>query len=335
MLVSLNKCCPSSYWAAAESSIADELIFRHIGVIVETASNSEPAFDGVFLRKAADRVNADGAIAVVREDDWHATIYVLARSPSAEHIQFRKIEAQTTGKPDAAVIASIRAAETLSAECNALARYDAESPVSASERGTHVETDVKDAQEKSGPSPKNEPRPNAPERFYLNAGGLFGFSESSSGVRSGFVLGSGIRTVGNFYVMIDVGYQPFGPEIDALGDTSDIDFLAVRGRLGRRFLEDKRIRPSLRIGGGVLWAFADGVRTDSGQVVLTHDTTHAGLLCAGAEVQFLPTSRIALLVGADIGVLFPRIVLQHRSRTVSVYGRPIIEWTAGLRVYIF
>ncbi len=210
---------------------------------------------------------------------------------------------------------------------------DGEAPPSGDETGDTPRRNAPAETADGGDAAAGAPFAETPSRrFALRVGGGFGFSSSAAGVRSGFVFDAGYRILKGFIIGLDVLYLPFGADIKGAGDTSTLDLLAVRGWAAWRFRDGKAVQPAIRVGGGGMLAFAEGVRGSETGVGLKQDTSRVGTVSLGAEIRFMVAPRTGIVAGAAVGALFPEIVIRHRDEVAAGFGRPLVEWSVAVEI---
>ena len=317
-------------WPEAEDALREELSLLGFAVQIVQDTALQVFWRQERFAQIAAQTGADALMRISRSREMPLRVGVFIYETTEQTVTTKQWIASNPEDPDGAVIAGLRAAETLRA-CFREADSPVENPVvGRTPAPAPSEPSEPSRAEQLGRVSEPSELSRAEQLSRVSVGGSVSIATSfrGTGVQSGFRIVLDWRPLRFFGIALDAAYLPFGKKIEAGDTTSLLDLVLFRARAVWHMINKGKLRPAFLIGGGSLMVIAEGVESDGRR--LTRDLTKVGYVGGAVSLSLVAAAWLRITAEVGLGAALPGVTLSHGESFAATIGRPLLD--AALQV---
>lgn len=326
ILATMLSCCQKEAWFVAERRVAAELSQANFVVEVKDSEAKGEEERRTELGILAGNNKAACALRIVRPGGKGGAADLWIHNYATGKTTYRRVAFEGKDGDEDVSIFALRITEALRAALIELKiRNDAPSSRA------------------SEPAMLKEPQPIVRKEDSSSLGGTTGPFSVRLGAgavgfpnEAGFLGTAALAVRGTFIPALSVeleGTTSFpGKHLGTGAADSTFGVSMVRAWVTWEVLQDGLFRPSVGIGGGLLVATAEGA--DSARFTGVTDRTSLSYVGANAQCAAAIWRRVWLRAGMSYGRSVPEVHISYGSAGTRMFGKPLIEGSAGVEVKI-
>ncbi len=318
ILVTMQAGSSSEAWAEAEKKIEQEFKILNLRVkVVESHAVSERD-RRIELGALAGKYRAAAAVRIIRSaENETAGVDLWIADRVTGKTTFRHLGLGETQGAEAAAVAALRTVELLRSSL-----LELRDPTN--ERQT-----VPVPEEIEALLPENIDEKH--EDIFFGIGISAAGSPGGVGLLGSVYVTGGWLPVARFSLALEGTVSVIGEDLEKDAVGSSFDFAKVNVWGGWEILDSGLFRPSLGVGGGVVFCWARGF--GDGQADTTTARLVSGVLGARGQLGLAISEYLWLRAGVEVGLLIPQPTINFGGEKVASFGAPLIEGVLGVEMH--